>query len=317
MEPVDRSTIWPYDERGEPGRFYYSRYDHPAGVAAESALGGREGGDALLFASGMGAAMTVLLAFARPGTTIALAERCYYGTSKLLGLLEGWGISYVEYDQTGPPPAADIVWVEAPANPVLTMPDWEALRAHSGLVVCDATVATPVYLHALDEGAHIVLHSATKFLTGNHAALLGATVTRDSDRTARLREYRGNAGIVSAPDAADALARGLETLDERMARHTETATELARRLEEHPSVSTVRYPGFSGLISFDVEDPRAVETSTRVIVNATSLGGARSTIESRYRWEGDRIPRGLLRFSAGLEDVEVLWSDLDQALSAQ
>ena len=317
MEPVDRSTIWPYDERGEPGRFYYSRYDHPAGVAAESALGEREGGDALLFASGMGAAMTVLLAFARPGTTIALAEGCYYGTSKLLGLLDGWGISYVEYDQTGPPPAADIVWVEAPANPVLTMPDWEALRVHSGLVVCDATVATPVYLHALDEGAHIVLHSATKFLTGNHAALLGATVTRDPDRTARLREYRGNAGIVSAPDAAEALSRGLETLDERMARHTETATELARRLEEHPSVSTVRYPGFSGLISFDVEDPRAVETSTRVILNATSLGGARSTIESRYRWEGDRIPRGLLRFSAGLEDVEVLWSDLDQALSAQ
>jgi cystathionine gamma-synthase len=317
MEPVDRSTIWPYDERGEPGRFYYSRYDHPAGVAAESALGGREGGDALLFASGMGAAMTVLLAFARPGTTVAHPHPTNNGTSKLLGLLEGWGISYVEYDQTGPPPAADIVWVEAPANPVLTMPDWEALREHSGLVVCDATVATPVYLHALDEGAHIVLHSATKFLTGNHAALLGATVTRDPDRTARPREYRGNAGIVSAPDAAEALSRGLETLDGRMARHTETATELARRLEEHPSVLTVRYPGFSGLISFDVEDPRAVETSTRVILNATSLGGARSTMESRHRWEGDRIPRGLLRFSAGLEDVEVLWSDLDQALSAQ
>ena len=314
MEPVDRSTIWPYDEHGEPGRFYYSRYDHPAGVAAEDALGRREGGDALLFASGMGAAMTVLLAFARPGTTVALAEGCYYGTSKLLGLLEGWGISHVEYDQTGPPPAADIVWVEAPANPVLTMPDWEALREHPGLVVCDATIATPVYLHALDEGAHIVLHSATKFLTGNHAALLGATVTRDPERTARLREYRGNAGIVSAPDAAEALARGLETLDERMARHTETATELARRLEEHPGVSTVRYPGFSGVISFDVEDPRAVETSTKVILNATSLGGARSTMESRYRWEGDRIPRGLLRFSAGLEDVEVLWADLEQAL---
>jgi cystathionine gamma-synthase len=264
----------------------------------------------------MGAAMTVLLAFARPGTTVALAEGCYYGTSKLLGLLEGWGISYVEYDQTGPPPAADIVWVEAPANPVLTMPDWEALRRHPGLVVCDATVATPVYLHALDEGAHVALHSATKFLTGNHAALLGATVTRDPERTARLREYRGNAGIVSAPDAAGALARGLETLDERMARHTETATELARRLEEHPSVLTVRYPGFSGLISFDVEDPRAVETSTKVILNATSLGGARSTMESRYRWEGDRIPRGLLRFSAGLEDVEVLWRDLEQALEA-
>jgi cystathionine gamma-synthase len=314
MEPVDRSTIWPYDERGEPRRFYYSRQDHPAGVAAETELGRREGGDALLYASGMGAATAVLLAFARPGTTVALAECCYYGTSKLLGLLDGWGISYVEYDQRGEPPDADIVWVEAPANPVLTMPDWEALRRHRGLVVCDATVATPVYLQALDEGADVVLHSATKFLTGSHSALLGATVTRDPERSARLREFRGTAGIVSAPDAAAALVRGLETLDERMARHTETATELARRLEEHPAVSLVRYPGFSGLISFDVEDPRAVETSTEVILNATSLGGARSTMESRHRWEGDRIPAGLLRFSAGLEDVEALWADLAQAL---
>jgi cystathionine gamma-synthase len=317
MEPVDRSTIWPYDEQGEPRRFYYSRYDHPSGVEAEAELGRREGGDALLYASGMGAATTVLLACARPGTTVALAECCYYGTSKLLGLLEGWGISYLEYDQTGPPPPADIVWVEAPANPVLTMPDWEALRAHPGLVVCDATVATPVYLRALDEGADVVLHSATKFLTGTHDALLGATVVRDPGRSARLREFRGNAGIVAAPDAAAALVRGLETLEERMARHTETATELAGRLEEHPAVSNVRYPGFSGLISFDVEDARAVETSTELILNATSLGGARSTMESRHRWEGDRIPTGLLRFSVGLEEPDVLWADLAQALAAR
>jgi cystathionine gamma-synthase len=314
MEPVDRSTIWPYDERGEPRQFYYSRYDHPSGVAAETELGRREDGGALLYASGMGAAMTILLAFAHPGTKVALAECCYYGTSRLLELLDGWGISYVEYDQTGPPPEADIVWVESPANPVLTMPDWESLRGHPGLVVCDATVATPVYLRALDEGADVVLHSATKFLTGSHDALLGASVTRDPEKSARLRTFRGHAGIVAAPDAAAALVRGLATLDDRMARHTETATELARRLEEHPAVSKVRYPGFSGLISFDVEDARAVETSTELILNATSLGGARSTMESRHRWEGDRIPAGLLRFSVGLEDVDALWADLEQAI---
>src|SRR5258708_35134772 len=175
MGPVDRSTIWPYDERGEPGRFYYSRYHHPSGVAAEAELGRREDGDALLYPSGMGAAMTVLLAFGRPGMTVALAECSYYGTSKLLGLLDGWDISYVEYDQTRPAPEADIVWVEAPANPVLTLPDWESLRAHTGVVVCDATVATPVYLRALDEGADAVLHSATRHWTGSQAALLGAT----------------------------------------------------------------------------------------------------------------------------------------------
>src|SRR6185369_14699449 len=153
MEPVDRSTIWPYDEHGNPREFYYSRNDHPAGVAAETELGRREGGDALLYASGMGAITTVLLAFAKPGAKVALAERAYYGTGKLLGLFEGWGLSYVEYDQTGAPPDADIVWVEAPANPELSLPDWEALRGHPSLVVCDATLSTPVYLRALDEGA--------------------------------------------------------------------------------------------------------------------------------------------------------------------
>ena len=100
-----------------------------------------------------------------------------------------------------------------------------------------------------------------------------------------------------------------------MRRHTETATELARRLAEHPAVTRVRYPGFSGLISFDVDgDPLPVETATRLIANQTSLGGVRSSMESRHRWEGDRIPVGLLRLSVGLEDVDELWRDLEQAL---
>jgi cystathionine gamma-synthase len=100
-----------------------------------------------------------------------------------------------------------------------------------------------------------------------------------------------------------------------MRRHTESARELARRLEAHPAVVLVRYPGYGGLLSFDVDgDPRPVETSLQLIANATSLGGVRSSMESRHRWEGDRIPRGLLRLSVGLEDVEALWQDLDGAL---
>jgi cystathionine gamma-synthase len=316
MQTIDRSTVWPYDEHGEPQKFFYSRYDHPTGVAAETELGRLEGGDALLYASGMGAVTATILAFAKVGTTVAIAEGCYFGTSKLLGLLAPWGIDYVEFDQTDAPPEADIVWVEAPANPVLTMPNWEALRAHPGLVICDATVATPVYLRALDEGADVVVHSATKFLTGHHDALLGATVSRDA-HSARLREIRGNTGITASPDAAGSLLQGLETLDVRMRRHTETAAEIARRLGEHPAVQTVRYPGFSGLLSFDVADPRAVETSTGLILNATSLGGVRSSMESRARWEGGRIPAGLLRLSVGLEDVDAIWADLDQALQSR
>ena len=161
----------------------------------------------------------------------------------------------------------------------------------------------------------MVVHSATKFLTGHHNALLGATVTRDPQKTGRLREVRTRAGIIAAPDAAGALLEGLDTLESRMRRITESATELARRLAAHPKVERVRYPGFSGVISFDVADPRAVETRTRLIVNATSLGGVHSTMESRHRWEGDRIPPGLLRLSVGLEDVDALWEDLAQALA--
>jgi cystathionine gamma-synthase len=312
---VDRATIWPYDERGEPGRFFYARYAHPTGAAAEERLGALEGGDALLYSAGMGAATAIILAFARPGARVALAEGAYYGTSILMRALDGWGLELVEYDQTGEPPAADIVWVEAPANPVLTVPDWEALRAHPALVVCDATMSTPVYLRALDEGADVVLHSATKYLCGHHDALLGATVTRDPGKTARLLELRGRAGLQSAPDAAASLLRGLDSLDERMHRVTATATEIARRLGAHEGVARVRYPGFSGVISFDVDDPRAVETRTKLIVNATSLGGETSTMESRHRWEGDRIPAGLIRLSVGLEDADAIWADLEQALA--
>jgi cystathionine gamma-synthase len=315
MPRVDRSTIWPYDAEGEPRQFYYSRYGHPTGAEAEARLGELEGGQALLFASGMAAETAVVLALARPGTTIALAEGAYYGTSVLFRSLEDWGVRFVEYDQTGAPPAgADIVWVESPANPVLTVPDWEAVRAHGGVVVCDATVATPIYLRALDEGADVVVHSATKFITGSHNALCGAAVVRDSDRADAIRGVRTRTGSVCSPHSAASVTTGLESLPRRMRRITATATEIARRLDEHPAVELLRYPGYSGLISFDVADPRSVETRTQLIRNATSLGGVNSTMESRHRWEGDRIPEGLLRLSIGLEDVEELWEDLEQAL---
>jgi cystathionine gamma-synthase len=146
-----------------------------------------------------------------------------------------------------------------------------------------------------------------------------ATISRNPDLTARLRKLRDNTGPIASPDAASALLLGLGSLDERMRRHTENATDLAARLEAHPAVGTVRYPGFSGLISFDVasgDAARRVETSTRLITNATSLGGPDSTIESRHRWEGDRIPEGLLRLSVGLEDPNVVWADLERALDA-
>jgi cystathionine gamma-synthase len=317
MEPIDRATVWPYDEHGEPGEFVYQRYAHPTGTAAERVLGRLEGGDALLYGSGTSAVTACVFAFCRPGTTVAIAEGAYFGTTVTLRQFEPWGLKVVEFDQTGSPPAGvDVLWVEAPANPLLTLPDWEAVRAHPAFVVCDATVATPVFLHALDEGADVVLHSATKYLTGHHNALLGATVTRDEQKTKALYDARMRLGLSASPDAAAALLHGLETLELRVRHQTESARELARRLEEHPAVLRVRYPGFGGLVVFDVadDDARLVETATTLIANQTSLGGVVSSMESRWRWEGDRIPRGLLRLSCGLEDVEAIWADLSAAL---
>jgi cystathionine gamma-synthase len=316
LPPLDRSTIWPYED-GETGDFYYQRYGHPTGVAAERALGELDGGEAVLFSSGTGASTSVALALLKPGDTIAIAEGAYYGTSVLFEELGRWGLRFVEFDQTGPPPEdVQLVWLEAPSNPFLTMPDLEAAAAHPATVLCDATAATPIHLRPLEHGADLVLHSATKYLGGHSDVLLGAVVCRDPETAARLREFRTRTGIIAAPDAAWLLLRGLKTLELRVLRQTETAQELARRLEGHPAVETVRYAGFGGLMSFDVNgDARRVETSTQLITNATSLGGVASTMESRHRWEGDRVPENLLRLSVGLEDVDELWADLEQALA--
>jgi cystathionine gamma-synthase len=312
---LDRTTNWPY-VGGEPGEFYYQRYAHPAGVEAERALGALEGGLALLYPSGMGATTALLLTLLEPGKTVALAEGAYYGTGVLMRKLERWGLRVVEFDQTGPPPdGVDLVWIEAPSNPLLTMPDFEAAAAHPAPVVCDSTAATPVYLRPLERGADFALHSATKFLGGHHDVLLGAVVAKKQEDYDRLLEFRGRSGIVAAPDPAWFLSRSLKTLEVRMERHTANATELARRLEAHSRVERVRYPGFGGLMSFDVAgDARRVETSTRLIKNATSLGGADSVLETRARWEAGRVPDNLVRLSVGLEPVEELWADLESAL---
>jgi cystathionine gamma-synthase len=316
MESLDRSTIWPYDEHGEPGEFYYSRYANPTVAEAERALGALEGGEALLFPSGTGAATAIALALLKPGDTIALAEGAYFGTGVTFRTLAKWGLHYVEFDQTGPPPdGVQLVWLEAPSNPFLTMPDLEAAVAHPAPVLVDSTVATPIYLRPLEHGADYVLHSVTKYLGGHDDALLGAIAGKD---LAELHTFRTRTGISPAPDPAWLLARGLKTLEARVLRQTESAKTIAQRLAEHPEVVTVRYPGISGLISFDVADgdaARTVETSTELIVNATSLGGVTSVMESRHRWEGDRVPAGLLRLSIGLEDAEAIWADLAQALN--
>jgi cystathionine gamma-synthase len=315
-EPLDRSTTWPYED-GEPGRFSYARADHPTGVEVEETLGALEGGKALLLPSGMAAVTTTVLTMLRPGGTIALAAGAYYGHAGLFRHLEPWGVRFVEFDQTRPPPDADLVFLEAPANPLLTMPDFEAAAAHRAPVVCDSTVASPLRLQPLEHGCDLVLHSATKVLGGHDDLLAGVLVASDTALRERLHTTRRLTGMVASADTAWLLQRGLRTLAVRLAKQEETARVLAERLRAHPAVTTVRYPGFSFLVSFDVSDGEAanrVERAVTVIANATSLGGVKTKLEARHRWEGARIPAGLLRLSVGLEEVETLWEDLVQAL---
>ena len=316
--PLDRSTIWPY-ENGEVGPFYYQRNGSPTVAEAERALGALEGGTALLYPSGAGATASLVLGLLQPGDTIALGEGCYFGTGVTFRTLERWGVRYVEFDQTtAPPEGVQLVWLEAPSNPFLTLPDLEAAAAHPAPVVVDSTVATPIHLRPLEHGADFALHSATKYLGGHDDVLLGAIVCKDEERADALRRFRSATGIVAAPDPAWLMLRGLKTLEIRVCRQTETAATIAERLRDHPAVTTVRWPGIGGLLSFDVADAetaRRVETSTRLVVNATSLGGVTSVMEARARWEPERVPPGLLRLSVGLEDADAIWRDLEHALS--
>jgi cystathionine gamma-synthase len=316
--PLDRSATWPYDAAGDPGRFSYARDDQPNAVSVEAIVGSLEGGRSLLFPAGMGAVTCVVLTMLPPGGTLALAAGSYYGHRKLFDHLRPWGVNAVEYDQTGsPPPDADLILVEAPSNPMLTMPDFGAAAAHPAPVVCDATLASPLRLRPLDLGCDVALHSATKVLAGHDDLLAGVATVNDDALLERLHLTRRLTGLVASADTAWLLERGLKTLEVRLDRMEATAKALVARLSTHPAVTTVRYPGFGFLVSFDVADAEAarrVETATTTIVNATSLGGSRTKLESRHRWEGDRCPQGLLRLSVGLEPPDELWGDLEHAL---
>ncbi len=331
--PLDRSTTFRH-----VGGLEYQRSGHPVGIEAEELLGSLDGGSALLFASGLATVTAVALGLLAPGDRVAIPRDGYFGTERLFDSeLSRWGLVHVPFDQLGKVPrGVRMAFLETPANPSLSFPDLapfiEAAHAQDTIVVVDATVATPVLLRPLEYGADIVIHSATKALAGHSDTLVGAAICRDPAVAERLHAFRTLTGGVAGPDAAWLLLRGLQTLAVRVARSSETALELARRLAAHPRVSQVRYPGlgpdpvaarylkggFGALLSFDVsggaETAQRVEAATRLIANATSLGGVHSTMETRHRYEGERVPPGLVRLSVGLEHVDDLWDDLTQAL---
>jgi cystathionine gamma-synthase len=315
------------------GDMEYGRYGNPTWAALEEAVGALEGGRALSFASGMAAAST-LLDLVAIGETVVAARHCYSGTLHHLANLEQRGlvkVVLVDIDDTDQVRAAladdvALLWVESPTNPALEVADLPRLCAagrDAGVtVVVDNTFATPILQRPLDLGAHVVMHSATKFLSGHADALLGVVVTRDEQIFRAVDEKRRSMGALPGTLEAWLTLRGLRTLPLRVERAQANAQELVRRLGQHPAVARLRYPGFGAIVAIDVaggaDAADVVTHTTRLWVHATSLGGVQSSLERRRRWsiESATIDESMIRLSVGIEDVEDLWSDLVQALDA-
>ncbi len=314
------------------GDLEYGRYGNPTWTAFEDVLGSLEGGRCLAFSSGM-AAVTTVLDLVGHGAKVVAPQHAYQGSIMSLADLEARGrlrAELVDIEDTAAVVAAcedaALVWLESPTNPALEIADIEtiatAAHAAGAYVVVDNTFATPMLQQPITLGADIVVHSATKYLSGHSDVLLGALVVAPDageELYGVLLNRRSLTGSTPGTFEAWLAVRGLRTLHLRVERAQSNAQTLLPRLREHPAVTEVRYPGFGAIVSIVLDGELAADLlvrKTALWVHATSLGGVESTFERRRRWktEARTIPEGLVRMSVGIEDVEDLWSDLAQAL---
>jgi len=312
------------------GVMEYAREDGPTSAALEDVIGGLERGTATVFSSGMGAANAVMDLVPMGGVVVA-PSAAYTGVAVRLRELAEIGrieMRIVDVDATDAVVAAcagaHLLWLESPTNPLLQVADLPTCisGAHEAgaRAIVDNTFATPLLQRPIEDGADFVMHSVTKSLSGHSDLLLGAVVAADPDLAHRIRERRILLG--AAPSAFDCYLalRGIRTLSVRVHQAQANARAIAERLEGHPAVERVRYPGFGTIAAIDVrgtaEQADAVCAAARVWTHATSLGGVESLLERRRRWplESTTVPETLIRLSVGIEDVEDLWSDLDGAL---
>ena len=341
---------------GKAPGFIYGRYGHPTGQAVEARLAAVEGAEgAALFSSGMSAIALTLLSFCKSGDHMIASDELYGGTTELLRSVlpdAGVEVELVPLNELGAlrPRLRDttrLVMVESPTNPLLRLVDFEALFAGLGpqrpLTLLDATFGTPLGQDALEAGFDLVVHSATKYL-GGHDDLVAGVVMGPEKLVAPLRDRRRVFGAGCEPHTAWLLERGLKTLSVRWERQCANALALAQRLEAHPSVRAVHYPGlpshphhelacrqmhtFGAVLAFEVEGglaaARRVFDRFELIARAPSLGGVESmalhptTSSHRTLSPEERraigIGDGLLRLSVGIEDEADLWEDLERAL---
>jgi cystathionine gamma-synthase len=314
------------------GSSEYARDGNPAWEAFETVLGELEGGQALAFASGLAAATAVFDLVPAKAAVVA-PRHAYSGTLTQLrerarrGLIELRLVDVADTREVLDAAAgAALVWLESPTNPMLEIADIEAIShaaAEAGTAVAvDNTFATPLRQRPLDLGADFVVHSASKLLSGHSDVVLGAVVTNSNRALRAIKARRTNLGSIPGAMECWLATRGIRTLHVRLDRAESNARELHRRLSASHAIQYSRYPGFGTIIGFEVvggaEIAQKLTEQSGVIVFATSLGGVETTWERRRRHpsEASSVPDGLIRLSVGIEDVDDLWADIEQALAA-
>ena len=350
--PIFLSTTFARDADGSyPKGHMYSRNSNPNRDALEKGLAVLEGGaKAFAFGSGL-AAVSAVFQCMKSGDHVLMPAVGYYASMKLAEEIMGsWGLQMTQVDmedleamKAAIQPNTKLIWVETPANPLLGISDIQAICAlahsHGIFVGVDNTIATPILQNPISLGADIVMHATTKYIGGHSDVLGGAIIMREeNDWSARLKRVQILMGATQNPLDCYLLARGLKTLPLRMREHSASALTLAQKLEKHIAIEMVHYPGlpshtqhelakrqmphgFSGMISIQIKgdeaNARKVASGLKLFQQATSLGGVESLVEHRRSIEGpdSKTPGNLLRLSVGLEHVDDLWEDLDQALS--
>lgn len=329
------------------GPYTYGRDENPTWTLLERAIGeleapGQDGLQTLVFASGMAAISSVLFSQLRAGDTVVLPNDGYQVLPLVRAQLEAYGIE-VRTAPTGGDAqlevldGAKLLWIETPSNPGLDVCDIrrlvEAAHARGALVAVDNTLATPLGQRPLELGADFSVASGTKQLTGHGDVLLGYVTGRDGEAMTAVRRWRKIVGAIPGPMEAWLAHRSIATLQLRVDRQNATALVLAEALKGRPDVTGLRYPGlpddpshkiasqqmrrYGCVVSFTLPSRERAERfldALRLVDDATSFGGVRSTAERRGRWGGDAVPDGFVRFSVGAEDPEDLVADVLRAL---
>jgi cystathionine beta-lyase len=353
--PIYQLSTYAQKDPEHLGVYDYGRSDNPTREALEQSVAALEGGTrGLAFASGMAATSTVLLLF-QPGAHIVVGRDIYGGTFRILTtLFHQWQLETTFVDTADPEavrraikPSTRALFVETPANPLLTVTDLRAMvgiaRAHNLLTIIDNTFMSPYLQRPLELGFDIVIHSATKFLGGHSDLIAGIAVTRDEIVGRRLRSIQNAFGAILGPQDSWLVLRGIKTLGVRMDAQQRTAATLVQWLRTRPEIRRIHYPAMDGhpgrdihlaqaagggaVVSFELANgPSAVAFMKRVTLPlvAVSLGGVESILSYPATMSHAALPRaerlargitdGLVRLSVGLEAAEDLMADLGAAL---